>query len=106
VNLADDGWVGAEAATRQLTAFAMFRAIEQRLALVRVAHGGLSVAIDAFGEAILELPRGQWAHGRVEVRPSPPPGWVERLSLLALPIATGAGVWWALGAPWRGRGLQ
>jgi apolipoprotein N-acyltransferase len=98
VNLADDGWLGEEAATRQLAAFASFRAIEQRLTFVRVAHGGLSLAVDAFGEPLLELPRGAWAHGRVEVRAAPPPGWAEKLALLALPLATGAGVWWALGA--------
>ncbi len=97
VNLADDGWIGGAAASRQLTAFARFRAIEQRLPLVRVAHGGLSVAVDPFGEPILELPENASAQGRVEVRGGPPPGLVEKAALVALPLATGAGVWWALG---------
>jgi apolipoprotein N-acyltransferase len=97
VNLADDGWSTGAAATHQLMAFASFRAIEQRLPLVRVAHGGLSMAVDAFGEPLLRLPENTWAHGRVEVRASPPPGLGEKAGLLALPLATGAGVWWALG---------
>jgi apolipoprotein N-acyltransferase len=97
VNLADDGWSTGAAATRQLMAFASFRAIEQRLPLVRVAHGGLSLAVDPFGQTLLELPEDTWAHGRVEVRGGTPPGVVEQGGLLALPLVTGLGVWWALG---------
>jgi len=97
VNLADDGWIGGAAATHQLAAFASFRAIEQRLPLVRVAHGGLSLAVDPFGQALLTLPEDAWAHGHVEVQGGRPPGVVERGALLALPLVTGAGVWWALG---------
>ena len=97
MNLADDGWIGGAAATHQLAAFARFRAIEERLPLVRVAHGGLSLAVDPFGQTLLTLPEDSWAHGRVEVRGGPPPGIVERAALLALPLVTGMGVWWALG---------
>jgi apolipoprotein N-acyltransferase len=64
VNLADDGWSTGAAATRQLMAFASFRAIEQRLPLVRVAHGGLSMAVDPFGQTLLKLPEDSWAHGQ------------------------------------------
>jgi apolipoprotein N-acyltransferase len=106
VNLADDGWVESEVATRQLLAFARFRAIEQRLALVRVAHGGLSALVDPFGQIVLELPQGAWAHADAEVRAEPPPGLVERAALLALPLVSGAGVWWALGAWSRRRGRR
>ena len=49
LNLADDSWTASEMATRQLTAYATFRAIEQRLPLIRVAHGGLSVVVDEYG---------------------------------------------------------
>jgi apolipoprotein N-acyltransferase len=97
VNLADDGWIGGAAATLPLAAFASFRAIEQRLPLVRVAHAGLSLAVDPFGEPLLRLPENTWAHGRVEVRGGSPPGVVERGGLLALPLATGLGVGWAFG---------
>jgi apolipoprotein N-acyltransferase len=105
VNLADDGWIGGAGATHQLAAFASFRAIEQRLPLVRVAHGGLSIAVDPYGQEILALPEDAWAHGRVEVRGGPPPGFAERAALLALPLATGAGVWWLL-ARWSRRGAS
>jgi len=101
VNLADDDWIGGAAPTHQLAAFASFRAIEQRLPFVRVAHAGLSLAVDPFGRTLLTLPENAWAHGRVEVRGGPPPGFVERAALLALPLVTGLGVWWALG--WRSR---
>jgi len=40
VNLADDSWVAGEVVDAQLIAAASFRAIEQRLTLVRVSHGG------------------------------------------------------------------
>jgi apolipoprotein N-acyltransferase len=101
-NLADDGWVESEVATRQLLAFARFRAIEQRLPLVRVAHGGLSAVVGPFGEIVLELPQNTWAHALVSARPQPVAGLVECSALLALPLASGAGVWWALG-PWARR---
>jgi apolipoprotein N-acyltransferase len=97
VNLADDGWIGGAIATRQLAAFASFRAIEQRLPLLRVAHGGLSLAVDPFGQTLLTLPEDTWAHGRVEVRGGAPPSAAERAGLLALPLVPGLGVWWALG---------
>jgi apolipoprotein N-acyltransferase len=106
VNLADDGWLGEDAPTRQLAAFASFRAIEQRLPFVRVTHGGLSLAVDAFGESLLEVPRNTWAHGRVEVRASAPPALADRLALLALPLSTGLGVWWALAGRARGEGAR
>ncbi|MGH7338633.1 MAG: hypothetical protein ACREI7_13710 [Myxococcota bacterium] len=46
VNLADDSWLPGDGASRLLVQLARFRAIEQRLPLVRVAHGGLSGVID------------------------------------------------------------
>jgi apolipoprotein N-acyltransferase len=98
LNLADDSWVSGEMATRQLSRFAAFRAIEQRLTLIRVAHGGLSSVVDEFGVTQLELPLDQWAHARVIVRASLPPTRLERAALIALPLSTGCGVWWMLGA--------
>jgi apolipoprotein N-acyltransferase len=96
LNLADDSWVEGAMATRQLVAFSTFRAIEQRLPLVRVAHGGLSVVTDAFGRAVEELPLDAYAYTVVELVPSPPPTLAERAALLALPLTTGLGVWWLL----------
>jgi apolipoprotein N-acyltransferase len=96
LNLADDSWVTGKRVSRQLADFAAFRAIEQRLTLIRVAHGGLSRVVDEFGRTRLELPADQWAQATVTVRASPPPTVFERAALIALPLSTGAGVWWAL----------
>ncbi len=95
LNLADDSWVPGDTATRQLSAAVRFRAIEQRLPLVRVAHGGLSAAFDPFGESILELPRYSYAHAVVEIPPSAPPTLLERVSLFALPLTAFGVVWCA-----------
>jgi apolipoprotein N-acyltransferase len=103
LNLADDGWVAGEAATQQLTDAARFRAIEQRLPLVRVAHGGLSAAFDAFGRPLLTLPPDTFAHATLTVAPSPPPTRSERAALLALPLLAGSGVWWLADARRRER---
>jgi apolipoprotein N-acyltransferase len=96
LNLADDSWVSGKRVSQQLADFAAFRAIEQRLMLIRLAHGGLSRVVDEFGRTRLELPPDQWAQARVTVRASPPPTVFERATLIALPLSTGAGVWWAL----------
>jgi apolipoprotein N-acyltransferase len=98
VNLADDGWVAGDTATHQLTAFATFRAIEQRLTLVRVAHGGLSVVVDPFGRRVETLPLDTYATARVSLHPSPPPALLERIAIAALPAVTGLVVWWIVTA--------
>ena len=97
LSLADDSWVSGETATRQLADFAAFRAIEQRMTLIRVAHGGLSRVVDEFGRTQLELPPDRWAHARVAVRVSAPPLRLEQATLIGLPLSTGWGVWWLLG---------
>ena len=97
VNLADDSWVHGDRVSRQLSAFASFRAIEQRLPLIRVAHGGLSVAFDEFGATITILPVDRYAHAMVTIGRAVPPTAQERLTILGLPLATGLGVWWMLG---------
>ncbi len=56
VNLSNDSWMESEALARMQIAFARFRAIEQRLYLVRAAHGGVSAVIDPFGAIVDELP--------------------------------------------------
>jgi len=87
VNLADDSWVETPWAGHQLTRIARFRAIEQRLPLVRVAHGGRSSAYDAFGREFIRLDEDAWGSMLLELAPRPRPG-PERWSLLALPLAT------------------
>jgi apolipoprotein N-acyltransferase len=89
VNLADDSWVEGEVADRQLIAAAAFRAIEERLPLVRVSHGGLSVAVDAYGRETLRLAANAPAHGIVSVASRPRPTPFERASILALAAGPG-----------------
>jgi len=87
LNLADDSWVESPEATRQLAHWAAFRAIEQRLPLVRVAHGGWSIVVDPYGRITDELPLDRAASLRVSLAPSAPPTLPERAAILALPLA-------------------
>jgi len=87
LNPADDSWMQVRAATRQLLHWAAFRAVEQRLPLVRVAHGGGSAVADPYGRIIARLPEGRAATLRVTLHPSPPPTSAERVGVLALPGA-------------------
>lgn len=93
LNLADDSWVEGNSATDQLADFARFRAIEQRLPLIRVAHGGLSVHVDRYGQVLEVLPIDQYAYSIVEIPPSSPVTVFEKASLAALPFLAGLGVW-------------
>ena len=97
LNLADGGWVAGDEATQQLTDFATWRAIEQRLPLIRVAHGGLSVVVDPFGRRTESLPLDTYAATTVSVRALPPPTLGERTVILLLPGAVGCVVWWCTG---------
>ncbi len=58
--LADDAWIPARRGTEQLARYAAFRALEQGLPHVRVAHGGRSVIHDARGRTVDTLPRDAW----------------------------------------------
>jgi apolipoprotein N-acyltransferase len=55
LNPTDDRWATTPRAARQLARYASFRAIEQRLPLVRVAHAGPTVLYDARGRAVDSL---------------------------------------------------
>jgi apolipoprotein N-acyltransferase len=102
VNLADTSWLPSAAARRMLGELARFRAIEQRLTLVRVSHGGVSMEIDAFGRVVQILPLEGEASRRIAVHPLPPPRHTERAALLALPLLCAGLAWWAVpvGGPW------
>ena len=64
---------GAKIRVATYETFATFRAIEQRLRLIGVAHRGLSMVIDAYGQRERVLPLGEYPHARVGARPSPLP---------------------------------
>lgn len=93
INLADNSWVSSPIAARQLTRFARFRAIEQRLPLLRIAHGGLSVVVDEFGRTVEEVPLAQASYAIAELRRSHPPALPERLAIASLPLGAGVGLW-------------
>jgi apolipoprotein N-acyltransferase len=104
VNFADDSWVAGEVVDAQLIAAASFRAIEQRLTLVRVSHGGLSVVINRFGETIASLEPDTVAHLSTEVAASPLPSALEKAAIL-LPAMIAGLLVWAL-CPFFGRRLE
>jgi apolipoprotein N-acyltransferase len=52
VNLTNDGWFGNGAAQWQQAATALFRAVENRVPLLRCSNNGLTCWIDAFGRFI------------------------------------------------------
>jgi apolipoprotein N-acyltransferase len=89
VNLADDSWVVGEMVDAQLVAAAAFRAIEQRLTLVRVSHGGLSVVIDPFGRVVASLAPDRVASMQVEVRAAPRPSACEKWMIVLVPLVVG-----------------
>lgn len=93
VNLSDDSWIPGNVADSQLLAASAFRAIEQRLTLIRVSHGGLSVVLDPFGIEVASLPPNQFAHMIVSVSKSPPPTLFEKVAILAIPVSVGLVVW-------------
>ncbi len=97
LNLANDSWFVSEAPSRQQVAFVAFRAIEQRLWLLRVAHGGISAVIDPYGRVVAELPFDTKGTLTVSVSPESPPTVAERLALAGLLLA-GASLGWIAAA--------
>ena len=59
VNISNDSWFEAGAGPAQHYAIARFRAVENRVSLIRVTNGGVSGAIDPWGREIIRLPRGR-----------------------------------------------
>jgi apolipoprotein N-acyltransferase len=98
VNLADDSWIENARPTRQLTTFSVYRAIEQRLPFIRVAHGGLSAAYDEYGREIRSAPLDEFASFSVDVTPTPPAGAVERIAIASALLLPGIAAW--LAWPW------
>lgn len=90
VHLADDRWVGSETVTDHVLAMARYRAIEQRLPLLRVAHGGRTAHVDPYGRIARQLPLDRYASLRVKLPTTAvPPTHRERVAILALPVGFG-----------------
>ena len=92
-NLADDSWVESESATRQLSTIARFRAIEERLPVLRVAHGGLTIVYDRFGQPIEELPLDGFGAFSFEASAREDLRNIERVVQLLLAFGSGLLVW-------------
>lgn len=96
LNLTNDAWFGLTAGPYQHLAAARLRAVEEGLAVVRVANTGISAVIDPLGRTIGSLALG--TAGVLDVglpRPVPatPYGrFGDIVTLLAIAAALGAGV--------------
>lgn len=99
INLADNSWTDAAGVGEQLVDIARFRAIEQRLPLVRVSHGGPSVVVDRFGLVISRLPTNQYATSVVDIPPRQYARASSTWALIAIPCLAGLAVWcvWSVG---------
>ena len=89
LNLANDSWFESPAASRQQLAFGAFRAIEQRLPVVRVAHGGVSAILDPYGRVTDHLGFGREGALWTTLIPTPAPGSGEKTAILALALGSG-----------------
>ena len=68
--------------SRELTTYASFRAIEQRLPLLRIADAGESVGIDPFGRRVAALVGASSGGVWLEIEPAAPPQVLERVALV------------------------
>jgi apolipoprotein N-acyltransferase len=84
LNLANDSWLATPVLSRQQLAIGAFRAIEARLPLVRVAHGGISAAIDPLGRTVQEIPFDTAGTAMVTLARGRPPSAAERAAFAGL----------------------
>jgi apolipoprotein N-acyltransferase len=72
VNITNDGWFGDSAAPYQHLAMSGFRAIENRVWLLRAANTGVSAAFDPAGRLVRHIPLNQPGFFTVSVPPGHP----------------------------------
>lgn len=58
VNMTNEAWFSARGAPRQFLAIVVFRAVENRVAVVRATNGGVSAIIDRSGRIVDRVPEG------------------------------------------------
>ncbi|WP_296761763.1 apolipoprotein N-acyltransferase, partial [Sediminimonas sp.] len=102
MQITNDAWFGRFSGPWQHLAQARLRAIEQGLAMVRVANTGISAMIDTRGRITAQIPLGQagWHDA-----PLPAPRAATVYARLGdVPVALLALLWLGLGAAWGARG--
>ena len=101
VNMVDDGWFGNSGASVTHLSLALFRSVEFRIPLARVANSGISVCVQPTGEIVpgtrTLLFKKAVTEGRLYIpeERSPYTGWGDTL-FRALSICWGAGMTLAL----------
>jgi apolipoprotein N-acyltransferase len=91
LNPSSDAWLrDPTALSAQLTAYGSFRAIEQRLPLLRITDAGDSVAFDPFGRRLATLRASTSGGIWVEIPGAGRITALERAGLVLLPLAAGA----------------
>jgi apolipoprotein N-acyltransferase len=70
VNLANDGWLGAEAFSHRVLDVTVFRAVETRRWVLRASTSGTSSIIDPWGRVVVEAPPFVQTFVSAGVRPS------------------------------------
>ena len=100
INLADNSWIRDPAVSRQLITIARYRAIEQRLPLLRIAHGAGSAHYDAYGRLVDSLPQDRYGALVVDADPTRAPQLRERASILALPVGAAMTAWFLYPPIW------
>jgi apolipoprotein N-acyltransferase len=91
--LANDAWLFGDSMRRQGLAAAAFRAIEQRLPLVRVSDGGGTAAVDPYGRLIGEIEFEHPGGLPVRLAPAPVRDGRERLAVLGILLLGGTFGW-------------
>lgn len=100
VSFSNAAWAPGSAPGEQMLAAVVFRAIEQRLPLVHIAHGGPSAAVDALGRPVAELPVNRASFGSASLEPGFVPTSLDAWVLCALAVG-GALPGLLLGILWR-----
>jgi apolipoprotein N-acyltransferase len=85
VNITNDAWFGDSPASYQHLSMVVFRAVENRVPVVRAANTGISAVIDATGRLSqqTDLFRRTWIKGRISIAEGRPTFYTRRGDLFA-----------------------
>lgn len=88
--LANDSWFSEETVSQLQLRFSLFRAIEERMWLVRAAHGGISALVDPLGRVVEVLPTRRAGTFVAGIAQRPPPTRTERWAVSGVALLGGA----------------